>query len=127
MHAALSVENMSIITVIPWIFGFIGLALGGFVSDFFYKKFAQKGVLFSRKLVLVTCLFLSAVMYRFCWTCIHDSQCSNACSTFRLLPIFDWCHLLGNRQRCRQTLVMLVLLEVLCISWQIQQESSDRR
>ncbi|USK82974.1 MFS transporter [Peribacillus frigoritolerans] len=61
----LSVENMSIITVIPWIFGFIGLALGGFVSDFFYKKFAQKGVLFSRKLVLVTCLFLSAVCIGF--------------------------------------------------------------
>lgn len=61
----LSVENMSIITVIPWIFGFIGLALGGFVSDFFSKKFAQKGVLFSRKLVLVTCLFLSAVCIGF--------------------------------------------------------------
>lgn len=57
----LSVKEMSITTVIPWILGFIGLALGGFVSDFFSKKFAQKGVLFSRKLVLVTCLFLSAV------------------------------------------------------------------
>jgi ACS family hexuronate transporter-like MFS transporter len=57
----LSVKDMSIITVIPWVLGFIGLALGGFVSDFFFKKFAKKGVLFSRKLVLVTCLFLSAV------------------------------------------------------------------
>lgn len=57
----LSVKDMSIVTVIPWILGFLGLALGGFVSDFFSKKFAQKGVLFSRKLVLVTCLFLSAV------------------------------------------------------------------
>ncbi|MBX9971572.1 MFS transporter [Cytobacillus firmus] len=57
----LSVKDMSIVTVIPWVLGFIGLALGGFVSDFFSKKFAQKGVLFSRKLVLVTCLFLSAV------------------------------------------------------------------
>ncbi|PZE21122.1 MFS transporter [Paenibacillus xerothermodurans] len=61
----LSVEEMSIITVIPWIFGFVGLALGGFVSDLFFKKFAQKGVLFSRKLVLVTCLFLSAVCIGF--------------------------------------------------------------
>lgn len=61
----LSVENMSIITVIPWIFGFIGLALGGFISDYFYKKFAKKGVLFSRKLVLVSCLFLSAVCIGF--------------------------------------------------------------
>jgi len=57
----LSVKDMSIVTVIPWVLGFLGLALGGFVSDFFSKKFAQKGVLFSRKLVLVTCLFLSAV------------------------------------------------------------------
>lgn len=57
----LSVGNMSIITVIPWVLGFIGLALGGFVSDFFFKKFIKKGVLFSRKAVLVTCLFLSAV------------------------------------------------------------------
>jgi MFS transporter, ACS family, hexuronate transporter len=56
----LSVKDMSIITVIPWVLGFVGLALGGFVSDFFAKKFANKGVLFSRKLVLVTCLILSA-------------------------------------------------------------------
>jgi ACS family hexuronate transporter-like MFS transporter len=61
----LSVEKMSIITVIPWIFGFIALALGGLVSDLFFKKFAQKGVLFSRKLVLVTCLCLSAVCIGF--------------------------------------------------------------
>ncbi|WP_419881973.1 MFS transporter [Peribacillus sp. B-H-3] len=57
----MSVKNMSIITVIPWIFGFIGLAAGGFVSDYVFKKFARKGVLFSRKVVLVSCLFTSAV------------------------------------------------------------------
>jgi len=57
----LSLKDMSIVTVIPWVLGFIGLAIGGFVSDFFFKKFAKKGVLFSRKLVLVICLFLSAV------------------------------------------------------------------
>ncbi|WP_026691931.1 MFS transporter [Peribacillus kribbensis] len=57
----MSVKNMSIITVIPWIFGFIGLAAGGFVSDYVFKKFARKGILFSRKVVLVSCLFTSAV------------------------------------------------------------------
>jgi MFS transporter, ACS family, hexuronate transporter len=57
----MSVKEMSIITVIPWILGFIGLAAGGFVSDYVFKKFAKKGVLFSRKVVLVTCLFASAV------------------------------------------------------------------
>ncbi|MEC1406121.1 MFS transporter [Bacillus halotolerans] len=58
----LSVGSMSVITVIPWILGFIGLAAGGFVSDYVYKKTVRKGVLFSRKVVLVTCLFSSAVL-----------------------------------------------------------------
>ncbi|MGG1575087.1 MFS transporter [Fictibacillus sp. NRS-1165] len=57
----LSVESMSVITVIPWILGFIGLAAGGFVSDYVFKKAAKKGVLFSRKVVLVTCLLASAI------------------------------------------------------------------
>ncbi|NEY20028.1 MFS transporter [Bacillus ginsengihumi] len=57
----LDVKSMSVITVIPWILGFAGLALGGFVSDLVFKKFSNKGVLFSRKIVLVTCLFISAI------------------------------------------------------------------
>lgn len=56
----LSVKDMSIITVIPWILGFVGLAAGGFVSDFFFKKFAKRGILFARKAILVPCLFISA-------------------------------------------------------------------
>ncbi|SDN05465.1 MFS transporter, ACS family, hexuronate transporter [Fictibacillus solisalsi] len=61
----LSVKSMSVITVIPWILGFIGLAAGGFVSDYVFKKVARKGVLFSRKVVLVSCLFASAVCIGF--------------------------------------------------------------
>lgn len=57
----LSIENMSLITAIPWVLGFLGLAMSGIVSDFVYKHTVQKGVLFSRKVVLVICLFLSAV------------------------------------------------------------------
>lgn len=57
----LSIETMSLITVIPWVLGFLGLAMSGIVSDFVYKHTVQKGVLFSRKVVLVVCLFLSAV------------------------------------------------------------------
>ncbi|UXV29196.1 MFS transporter [Mammaliicoccus sciuri] len=57
----LSIENMSLITVIPWVLGFLGLAMSGIVSDFVYKHTVQKGVLFSRKVVLVVCLFLSAL------------------------------------------------------------------
>lgn len=61
----LSVEFMSVVTVIPWILGFIALAAGGLVSDYVFKKAAKKGVLFSRKVILVTCLFASAVFIGF--------------------------------------------------------------
>lgn len=61
----LSIEFMSVVTVIPWILGFIGLAAGGMISDYVYKKTAGKGVLFSRKVILVTCLFASAVLIGF--------------------------------------------------------------
>ncbi|MFD1428325.1 ACS family hexuronate transporter-like MFS transporter [Kroppenstedtia sanguinis] len=57
----MNVKDMSLVTVIPWILGFLGLALSGIVSDFLYKRFNDKGILFSRKAVLVSCLFLSAV------------------------------------------------------------------
>lgn len=56
-----SVKDMSVITVIPWVLGFIGVAAGGFVSDYVRKKYLSKGTLFSRKVVLVSCLFVSAV------------------------------------------------------------------
>jgi ACS family hexuronate transporter-like MFS transporter len=61
----MDVKEMSVITIIPWIVGFIGLASGGFVSDFVFKKFTKKGVLFSRKVVLVSCLFISALCIGF--------------------------------------------------------------
>lgn len=57
----LDVKQMSVVTVIPWVLGFLGLALSGIVSDFLLKRFTNKGGLFSRKIVLVTCLFISAV------------------------------------------------------------------
>lgn len=55
----LNMKDMSIATVIPWLLGFVGLALGGFVSDFVYRK--TKRIMFSRKAVLVTCLLSCAV------------------------------------------------------------------
>ena len=51
----LSIKEMSVVTVIPWVLGFIGLASGGMVSDFVYKKVGK--ALFARKVVLVSCLF----------------------------------------------------------------------
>ncbi len=50
---------MSITTVIPWIVGFIGLALGGIISDKIYRMTGK--LLLSRKIVLVVCLLASAI------------------------------------------------------------------
>jgi ACS family hexuronate transporter-like MFS transporter len=54
----LNVKDMSIATVIPWIMGFIGLLLSGFISDLVLKKTGR--VMYSRKVVLVTCLLACA-------------------------------------------------------------------
>ncbi|VBB09621.1 Hypothetical protein LUCI_4916 [Lucifera butyrica] len=59
MAKGLSIAKMSIVTVLPWITGFIGLAAGGFISDFIFKKTGN--LMFSRKLILVTGLGATAV------------------------------------------------------------------
>lgn len=59
MAKHLSVKSMSLATVIPWMVGFVGLASGGFVSDFLYRLTGN--AVFARKLVLVTCLLASAI------------------------------------------------------------------
>jgi len=59
MARHLSVKSMSIVSVIPWLLGFVGLALGGFLTDFIFR--VTKRAVFSRKLVLVACLLLAAV------------------------------------------------------------------
>ncbi len=55
----LNIKQMSLTTMIPWIVGFIGLALGGFVSDRIFKVTGR--LLLSRKIVLVVCLLAAAV------------------------------------------------------------------
>lgn len=55
----LSIHDMSIATIIPWVVGFIGLALGGFISDYIFKVTGKQ--MFSRKAVLVVCLLAAAV------------------------------------------------------------------
>ncbi|MDQ0862267.1 MFS transporter [Bacillus sp. V2I10] len=59
----LSVHDMSIVTVIPWLVGAIGLFSGGFISDYIYKK--TKKLMFSRKIILVTGLFGAAICVGF--------------------------------------------------------------
>lgn len=50
---------MSITTMIPWIVGFVGLALGGMISDKIFRITGK--LLLSRKIVLVVCLLAAAV------------------------------------------------------------------
>ncbi len=59
MARGLSIKDMSIATVLPWVLGFFGLAVGGFVSDFVMHRTGRP--LFARKLVLTVCLTIAAV------------------------------------------------------------------
>jgi ACS family hexuronate transporter-like MFS transporter len=59
MAQHLSIKDMSIATVLPWVLGFCGLAAGGAVSDAVFR--ATGRALFARKLVLTVCLSVSAV------------------------------------------------------------------
>lgn len=55
----LDIKSMSLTTMIPWIVGFVGLALGGYISDKIFKITGR--LLLSRKIVLVVCLLLAAI------------------------------------------------------------------
>jgi ACS family hexuronate transporter-like MFS transporter len=55
----LSIQNMSLVSAIPWALGFVGLASGGLVSDHVFRSTGN--ALFARKLVLVTSLVIAAV------------------------------------------------------------------
>ncbi|WP_153076031.1 MFS transporter [Paraburkholderia bonniea] len=55
----LNLKEMSLATVIPWSIGTVGLALGGLISDAIYKWTGY--LLFSRKVVLASCLFGTGV------------------------------------------------------------------
>jgi ACS family hexuronate transporter-like MFS transporter len=59
MAQGLSIKDMSIATVLPWVVGFFGLALGGWVSDAVFRRTGR--ALFARKLVLTVCLSVAAV------------------------------------------------------------------
>jgi MFS transporter, ACS family, hexuronate transporter len=58
MAQHLSIQRMGAVNVIPWLVGFLGLASGGFVCDFVYRRTGR--ALFARKLVLVTSLIIAA-------------------------------------------------------------------
>ncbi len=59
MAQHLSIKDMSLATVLPWVLGFCGLAAGGALSDAVFRRTGR--ALFARKLVLTVCLSLAAV------------------------------------------------------------------
>lgn len=54
----LSIADMSIVTVIPWVVGALGYMFGGVIIDYIYKLTGKQ--LFSRKIVLVTSLLIAS-------------------------------------------------------------------
>jgi MFS transporter, ACS family, hexuronate transporter len=59
MAQHLSIKSMSVVSVIPWSLGFIGLVSGGFLTDAIFRRTGD--AVFARKLVLVSCLLIAAV------------------------------------------------------------------
>jgi sugar phosphate permease len=59
MQQHLSIKSMSVVNVIPWAVGFIGLVAGGFLTDAIFRRTGD--AVFARKLVLVGCLAIAAV------------------------------------------------------------------
>ncbi|MNI98754.1 Hexuronate transporter [compost metagenome] len=49
---------MSVVTALPWLVGTLGFVAGGLLIDWVFKRTGHR--LFSRKVVLVTCLLVSA-------------------------------------------------------------------
>lgn len=58
MEHHLSVQRMGFVSTIPWLIGFLGLASGGFMCDWLYRRTGN--ALFSRKLLLVVLLTVAA-------------------------------------------------------------------
>jgi MFS transporter, ACS family, hexuronate transporter len=59
----LSIAEVGIVGILPWLVGAIGQFSGGFLVDFIYKK--TKKVLYSRKIVIVSCLMGSGICMGF--------------------------------------------------------------
>ncbi len=55
----MSIHDMSFATAIPWTVGVVGLAMGGFVSDFIFRLTGN--AVRARKLLLVVCLLIAGV------------------------------------------------------------------
>lgn len=59
MDRHLSLKSMSLATVLPWVLGFVGYALSGWISDLLFRRTGN--ALRARKWVLITCLGTAGV------------------------------------------------------------------
>jgi len=55
----IDLKSMSIVTALPWLVGTIGFVCGGLLIDWVFKRTGKR--LFSRKVVLVSCLLVAAL------------------------------------------------------------------
>ncbi|WP_133650649.1 MFS transporter [Paraburkholderia flava] len=55
----LNIKQMSLATVVPWLVGTVGLAVGGVISDMIFRWTGK--LMLSRKIVLVTCLMATGI------------------------------------------------------------------
>lgn len=55
----IDLKAMSLVTALPWLVGTLGFICGGLLIDWVFKRTGRQ--LFSRKVVLVTCLLLASV------------------------------------------------------------------
>ena len=97
MARHLSVKSMSFVTVIPWLLGFIGLALGGFVTDFIFARTGRP--VFARKLILVGCLVLAAICVALAGAVSTSRIGRRADGSFGVLSVPDGQHVLGDHPR----------------------------
>ncbi len=59
-----SIQDMAILTSIPWLIGFVGNVGGGFIQDYIYKRTGN--LIQARKLHIVSFLLASAILIGLC-------------------------------------------------------------
>jgi ACS family hexuronate transporter-like MFS transporter len=82
MERHLSLSSMSIVNVIPWILGFMGIALGGFISDRIFRLTGN--ALKSRKIVIVGGLLIAAA----CVACAGTANSVGAAVALMGITVF---------------------------------------
>ena len=82
MERHLSLASMSIVNVIPWILGFMGIALGGFISDRIFRLTGN--ALKSRKIVIVGGLLIAAA----CVACAGTANSVGAAVALMGITVF---------------------------------------